>query len=322
MYFRSLSVLTVFLLLSQIVSAQGVPSAVDTQKGYLIGPGDVLSIKALGETSFDVDSLTVDDDGAIQLPYSDTPLMAKCKTERGLQAEVVQVWSKYLRNPQISLRVKERNSRPPVSIYGEVLKQQQVPLTRKAHLLELISFSGGVTEKSGGVIQVFRTRPPMCEAASGADWKADGDSVLDVPSRIYSLESLRQGREEANPEIFAGDIIMVHKANPVYVTGEVMRPGEISIPEGGLPLTQAIAMASGITREARTSNVKIYRRKAGSAQPEVIAVNYSQIKKGTQKDVMLEPLDIIEVDKAAKKFTEYLLEFATGIPNRIPLRPF
>lgn len=303
--------------------AQAVPAEADTQKGYLIGPGDVISIKALGEPSFDVEAMTVDEDGVIQIPYSDVPLIAKCKTERGLQAEVIQAWSKYLRKPQINLRVTQRNSRPPVNIYGEVRQPGPASLTRKAHLLELLSFAGGVTEKSGGVIQVFRTRSPMCGDANAAtDWKSQSESVLDVPSRLYSLESLRQGRDESNPEIFAGDIILVQKASPVYVTGEVMRPGEMSIPEGGLPLTQAVAMASGITREAKTSNVKIYRRKTGSPQPEVIAVNYSQIKKGTQKDVMLEPFDIVEVDKASKKFTDYLLEFVVGVPNRIPIRPF
>ncbi len=323
MHLRILLVLTVSLCLSQMIFAQAVPAETDTQKGYLIGPGDVISIKALGEPTFDVEAMTVDEDGILQIPYSEVPLVAKCKTERGLQAEVVQAWSKYLRKPQISLRVTQRNSRPPVSIYGEVRVPGPVPLTRKAHLLEMISFAGGVTEKSGGVIQVFRTRPPICGDANAAtDWKSQSDSVLDVPSRLYSIESLRQGRDESNPEIFAGDIILIQKAAPIYVTGEVMKPGEMSIPEGGLPLTQAVAMASGITREAKTSNVKIYRRKVGSPQPEIIAVNYSQIKKGTQKDVMLEPFDIVEVDKASKKFTDYLLEFATGIPNRIPLRPF
>ncbi len=323
MYLRIFLILAVAVCFSQIAFTQALPAEDDKQKGYLIGPGDVISIKALGEPSFDVEAMTVDEDGIIQIPYSDVPLVAKCKTERGLQAEVVHAWSKYLRKPQINLRVTQRNSRPPVSIYGEVRVPGPVPLTRKAHLLELISFAGGVTEKSGGVIQVFRTRPPMCGDANAAtDWKSQSDGVLDVPSRLYSLESLRQGRDESNPEIFAGDIILVQKAAPIYVTGEVMKPGEMSIPEGGLPLTQAVAMASGITREAKTSNVKIYRRKVGSPDPTVIAVNYAQIKKGTQKDVMLEPFDIVEVDKATKKFTAYLLDFVVGVPNRIPIRPF
>src|SRR5262244_2851586 len=91
-----------------------------TKSGYLIGPSDVLTIKALGEKDFDIDSLTVDADGKIQVPYVSEPVMAACKTERELQADIAERWKKYLKNPQISLRVTQRNSRPPVSVTGEV----------------------------------------------------------------------------------------------------------------------------------------------------------------------------------------------------------
>ena len=273
----------------------------------------------LGEEQFDFVA-TIDEDGRIEAPFFEKAIDAKCKTERELRTDITNLLKKYLKNPQASVRVTKRNSRPPVSIYGEVRQQQQVDLTRRAYLLELISFAGGETEKAGGAVQVFRTRSPICtDPSAERNWATNG---MDVPSRMYTLASLRQGREEANPEILPGDIIVVQKAAPVYVTGEVIRPGELNIPEGGLPLTQAIAMASGITRDAKTKNVKIFRRKTGSPEPEIIAANYDQIKKGTQKDIMLVPFDIVEVDKAAKKFTDYLLEFATGIPNRIPLRPF
>ncbi len=298
------------------VSAQ-VPEPAEGPQGYLIGPGDEITGKVLGEPQFDFVA-TVDEDGKIEVPFFDEPIVAGCKTERDLRGDVVKLLTRYLRTPQLSLRVTQRNSRPPVSIYGEVRQQQQVNLTRRAYLLELISFAGGETEKSGGMIQVFRTRPPMCSEAT-ENWSTSG---ADVPSRMYSLASLRQGREESNPEILPGDIIIVQKASPVYVTGEVIKPGELSIPEGGLPLTQAVAMASGITREAKTKNIKIYRRQQGSTEPEVIVANYDLIKKGEQKDVMLQPFDIVEVDKSGKKFTDYLLEFVTGVPNRIPIRPF
>jgi len=319
MFYRFFSVLVIAVCAFSAAAAQGIAPVLEANKGYLIGPGDVLTIKALGEPSFDVDKISVDEAGRLYLPYVKEPVVAKCKTERELQDEVTKAWSKYLRSPQITLRVADRLSRPPVSVYGEVKNQQQFNLMRRVYLLEIISVAGGVTDKNSGVIQVFRTRPPVCSAPNDANnWVLD-NTDLGVPSRLYSLASLRQGRDDANPEILPGDIIVVQKSSAVYVTGEVVRPGELGIPEGGLPLTQAIAMASGITRDAKTKNVKIYRRKTGSPQPEVIAVNLDLIKKGTDKDVMLQPADIVEVDKAGKKFTDYLLEFVTGVPNRIPI---
>lgn len=306
-------------MLCTAILIAGQVKPVETERGYLLGPGDELTTKVLGEEQFDFVA-TIDEDGRFMVPFFDKPIDAKCKSESELRTDITNLLKRYLKNPQASVRVTKRNSRPPVSIYGEVRQQQQVDLTRRAYLLELISFAGGETEKAGGMVQVFRTRTPICtDPSAEGNWAADG---LDVPSRMYTLASLRQGREEANPEILPGDIIVVQKAAPVYITGEVIRPGELNIPEGGLPLTQAIAMASGITREAKTKNVKIYRRKTGSPEPEIIAANYDQIKKGMQKDIMLVPFDIVEVDKAPKKFTDYLIEFATGIPNRIPLRPF
>ncbi len=318
MIFRAALIISIFVSAALSTLSQ---STVDQEaiQGYLIGPGDEITAKVLGEPQFDFVA-TVDQDGRIEVPFFEEQVFAQCKTERDMRLEITKLLSKYLRNPQASVRVTQRNSRPMVSIYGEVRQQQQVPLTRRAYLLELISFAGGETEKAGGMVQVFRTRPPLC-VESETTWAANG---ADVPSRMYSLASLRQGREEANPEILAGDIIVVQKAAPVYVTGEVIRPGEFAIPEGGLPLMQAVAMASGITREAKSKNIKIYRRKSGVADPEVIVANYDSIKKGEQNDIMLQPFDIVEVDKAPKKFTEYLLEFATGIPGRIPIpiRPF
>ncbi len=309
--------------LAQISFAQGTSVSADAQRGYLVGPGDKVEGKVLGEPDFDFRAI-VDEDGKIQVPFSNDGVVAKCRTEKELRSDVSLLLAKYLRNPQISVNVVERNSRPPVVIYGEVRSQQQVTLTRKASLLDILASAGGVTEKAGGAIQVFRTRTPMCsELLQADDWRTENKDGVNIPSRVYSIGSLRQGSSESNPEVFPGDIIVVKQAAPFYVVGEVLRPGEMPLPEAGLPLTQAIAMASGITREAKTKDVKIYRRKEGSTQPEILIANYDLIKKGQQKDLILQPYDIIEVGKAKKKIGDVLLDIATGgarsLVNTVPV---
>ena len=316
---RSFKYLSVLVLLAFVASAhaQNPPVPADP-KGYTLGPGDVVTGKVLGEPQFDFEA-TIDADGKIEIPFVDRPIQAKCKTEGELRFEVTELLKKYLKTPQVSLRATGRNSRPPVTIYGEVRSQGKFDLTRRMYLLELIAYSGGETEKSGGMVQVFRPRPPICAEPGQADWGPTSADPSSVPSRMYSLASLRQGREEANPEVLPGDIIVVGKAAPVYITGEVMKPGEMNIPEGGLPLMQAVAMASGMNREAKTKDVKIYRRKPGTPDPQIIAVNYDQIRKGQQKDVMLEPFDIVEVGKANKSIGQIFMELLTGLPGRIPI---
>lgn len=305
-----------FLLIIFAVSAsvaQQPQVNMSLAKGYQIGPGDEITVRVLGESQFDFVA-TVDENGAIEVPFFEQPIVAKCKTERQLRAEVATVLGRYLRNPQMSLRISDGKSRPPVTVYGEVRAPQQVVLMRKASLVELLAFSGGVTEDAGGVVQVFRTQPPMCsDAGSDNNWgSTSSEGLLDVPSRTFSLSSVQLGREEASTEIIPGDVIVVHKASPVYMTGEVAQPQGIYLKERGMTLTEAIAKVGGVRREAKTKEIKIYRQKPNSKDREIIAANYDLIKRGEQKDVVLEPYDIVEVDKAKDSIAQTILKVAVG----------
>ena len=302
---------------AQTVAADATPKLpgaieTDSQRGYLVGPGDEITGKVLGEPQFDFVA-TVDSNGKIEVPFFDQPVNAQCLSERDLRTAVTKLLSKYLKNPQVSLRVTDRKSRPPATIYGEVRTPQQVVLTRRSTLLELLSFSGGVTEEAGGMIQVFRTHPPVCEdGGTDADWEKDSGDTTDVPSRMYSLTAVKLGREEANPIIYPGDVVVVQKAAPVYITGEVRQPQGIYLKEGGVSLAEAIAKIGGVNREARTKNIKVYRLKPNSKDREIILANYDQIRDGKQKDIMLQPYDIVEVDKAKKSIAQTVLEIVAG----------
>lgn len=321
MRFKFFATFAVFSIFAISLFAQAPPTDSPTPMGYLVGPGDEITGKVLGEMQFDFVT-TVDEDGRIEVPFFDKPINAKCQTERQLRTEITKLLARYLKNPQLSLRVTKRDSRPPVSVLGEVRQAERYNLTRRANLLELVSFAGGETERSGGIAQVFRTRPPLCSPPDDPNiWTASSGANSDVPMRQFSLAELRKGSRDANPEIVPGDIIVIQKASPVYIIGEVNKPGEFALPDGGLPLTQAIAMAAGVNRGAKKKDIKIYRQKPGAAQPDVLAINYEQIMKGAEKDIVLQPMDIVEVGKAPKKFMDYLVEFATGIPNRVPI-PF
>jgi polysaccharide export outer membrane protein len=296
-----------------------VPASYTAPRGYLIGPGDVLTIKALGEKDFEAESVTVDEDGKITIPWVNDPVPAGCRTERELQDDVKKLWSQYLKEPQINVRVTQRNSRPPIHVIGEVAKANDFTASRTIRLLEVLSATGGPTPKSGGMVQLIRTRPPMCaDAAALEAWNKE-EKGFGVTTRIYSLAAVAQGSDEANPVVLPGDIVNVPKAAPIYVTGEVLKANEYDLPAGGLPLTQAIAMAGGKTREAKTKDVKIYRRRAGTTQPEVLVADLNAIKEGKQKDIMLEPYDIVEVGKQGETFGSFMTKLITGLPNRIPI---
>jgi len=290
------------------------------KRGYEIGPGDKISGRVLGEPDFNFDSV-VDEDGKIQVPFADEGLLAACKTERELRDLVGKHLSRFLKSPQLSVNIAERN-RPPATIYGEILSSQRLVLTRPATLLELISFSGGITRDSNGVIEVTRTIENTCSNKPEDNWNQAEFIKSGFPTKTFLFSSLK----ENNPAIFPGDVIHVQRFPPIYIIGEVFKPGELSIPENGLTLMQALAMAAGVGREAKVKEIRIYRKVEGSAQPDVIAVDMTKIRKGKEDDVSLKPFDIVEVGTRRRSVGEVLLDIAgssvKNTANMLPLRTF
>lgn len=305
--------IAIALCVAQISFGQQTTVPATLAQGYLLGPGDVVEGKVLGEDQFNFVS-TVDEDGKIQVPFFEEGVAAKCKTEKQLKADVAKLLSKYLKNPQVSVRVTERKSRPPAIVSGEVNEKQQVILYRKARLLELINLAGGLKKEASGMIEVFHTQPPVCTASAEEDafWKNEIAISRETPSKMYSFASVKSGSDQSNPVIYPGDLIVARKAPPVYVIGEVVALREINIPENGLSLMEAVAQAGGLNREAKKKEITIQRLKPNSKEREFLKVNYELIKTGKQKDVMLQPDDIIVVDKTKKSIAQTILEIATG----------
>lgn len=296
--------------------AQETPNA-GAQRGYMISPGDEISGKVLGEPQYDFVS-TVNENGMIYVPFSpeNKPVNVKCRSELELRNDITNLLAKYLRNPQIGINIK-KNYRT-ATIYGEVNKPMEVELRRKATLVELIAMAGGMKEEAGGMIQVIRTQPPLCtDNFSEKDrWVSASGDPTDAPSRLFSLSNVKLAREESNPVIYPGDVILVQKAAPVYITGEVMAPQGIYLKEGGTSLYEAIAKISGLKPEAKTKEVKIFRLKANSLDRDhrdTIVANLDLIRKGVEKDVMLEPYDIIQVDKSKDSIAMTILKVVAGI---------
>src|SRR5882672_6714001 len=286
---------SVFVLAQEPGSGQG-PSALDMQgiRGYLLGPGDVLDVRVFGQS--DLNSLTeVDADGNVSnLPFLETPIRAQCRTDKEVQLDIAKAYAKYIRNPQVSVRISERKSRQPATISGAVKSPMQVTMLRRVRLHELITKAGGWTERASGTIQIMHTESEMCPDPSEVFQKTALSSNGNFGITVFKISDLKLGREEADPVIRPGDIVIVTEAEPIYVMGAVMGGRELPLRDQ-LTLGRAIAMAGGPQRLANTSEVHIYRTKDGVAGQEDLKYNYDAIKKGKAPDVLLRPYDIIDV---------------------------
>jgi protein involved in polysaccharide export with SLBB domain len=307
-------ILTFFTALAQVnpLGAPENPSAAQ-DKAYLIGPGDDVEVKVMGESQFDFKA-TIDDEGMLQVPFFETRLDAKCRMEKDLRNDVAKLMAKYLKTPVVSLRVTDRKSRPPTSVYGEVKNPQGVILVRRTHLLELLTFVGGVTEDAAGSVQLIRTQTPPCPAMVEDGTLAKGPDGSPAP-QSYSISEIKSGKMEFNPFVYPGDAVIVQKAPPVYIIGEVRVPQGIHLMESGTSLTQAIAMVGGLTREAKTSSVRVYRLKTGgkTGERETLNADLKLIKEQKQVDIILQSNDIVEVDRAKDSLALSILKIAAGM---------
>src|SRR5713226_6463281 len=320
------SLAAVLSVLAQEQSQAPGQSAIDFQgvRNYLLGPGDVLDVRVFGQS--DLNALAeIDGDGNISsLPFLEKPIRAQCLTEKEVQKAIATAYAAYIKNPQVSVRIAQRNSRPPATLYGAVRNPMLVTMMRRVRLHELIARSGGVTERASGTVQVIHTQPEMCpEAGEVVIQRASATSSTEGQVQTYKLREL--GNESGDPFIRPGDVVVVTEGEPVYITGVVVNPGPIFMKDQ-LTLGRAIAMAGGPQRLANTGEVHIYRKKDGMIGQEDLKYNYDAIRKGRAKDVLLQPYDIIDVRNsgplAPKSLADLFLNMGKSSIGFLPQRVF
>lgn len=282
---------------SPVVVLGSSGASVDSQgiRNYLLGPGDVLDVRVFGQPDLS-SQVEIDAAGNVSsLPFLETPIRAQCRTDREVQKDIATAYAKYIKNPQVSVRIAERKSRQPASISGAVRNPMQVTMMRQVRLDELITKAGGWTDRASGTIEIMHTEPPMC-ADPGVFQNATLSEKGNFGITVFKINDLKMGKEEADPLIWPGDIVRVTEGEPVYVTGAVMNARELVIRDQ-LTLARAIAMAGGPQRLAK-SEVHIYRQKVGQAGQDDLKFNLDAIKKGKDPDPVLKPFDIVDVGES------------------------
>jgi protein involved in polysaccharide export with SLBB domain len=302
----------------------------------------LLDVRVFGQPDLN-STVEVDEDGNLSsLPFIEEPIAAKCRNEKEIQKSITDAYAKYIVKPRVSVRVLERHSRQPASIFGAVRTPKSLALTRRVRLHELLAAAGGITASASGTIQIMHTEPELCaepediaenllaKNSTTPSTTADGDAkpAAKEPGigelRTISINTIKNGFGSEDPYIRPGDIVIVTEGLPVYVTGLVAMPGPIVLKEH-MTLRLAIAMTGGPQRLAK-SEIYIYRQKEGQNGVEPLMFNYDDIKKGKAPDPLLQAYDIVDVGRSStfssKGLAELFRGMATGavgvVPGRIP----
>ena len=286
----------------------------DADDRYRIGPGDVLDIRIFNRPNLSRDAVRVEGNGMIRMPLIDTEIQAACKTEGELAKEIAGRYTKFYRNPQVDVFIKEYHSRQ-VAIIGAVNEQSRFELQRRIRLLELLTYAKGPTSKAGQTINIIHA-PPALSCQKPTPETADTASAF----TSYKLSETLQGDPRANPFIEPGDVITLPEADQVYVVGNVFTPLTIALKEP-ITLSRAVAMAGGIKQDSKKDKVRIVRQEPGTATKKEIIVDLSAIEKKRAEDIALMANDIIDVPASTgKTLLRSLLGTIVPTASQLPVR--
>lgn len=205
---------------------------------------------------------------------------ASGRTVSELETVISEKLAKYVKDPQVSVFVKEYRSQQ-ISVLGAVRDPRLYYVSGQKRLLGMLSMAGGLTPEAGSVCIIQKV-------SDGSGGKGPGEKM------VIDLDALlKNGQTDLNIPVYSGDIIQVPKKGIFFVDGAVRDPGEFPI-NGKTTLTEAISIAKGFSFEASHSDVKIYRD-TGKAERKVITLNYDSILEGKTPDCVLKDKDIVIV---------------------------
>jgi polysaccharide biosynthesis/export protein len=290
----------------------------------LIHYGDLVDVDLLGGLEFDWRGTLTPEGFLDGLNSFGDPILGLCRSTTDVAADVTRAYSKFLRDPQVVVRVLDRSNRAVVTLDGAVRLPQRFQLRRAATLRELIALSGGITDGAGGEIRILRPRNLSCEqfvkgaavvSQSQASEKSNGPQIINI-----TIKDLLSGLKEADPLIVSGDMIAIEAASPYYVIGGVANPRQFPL-RPNLPLSKAIGAAGGLTKQADETQITIYRR-VGTVS-SMIDANLTKITSGEAADPELMPYDVIDVPEKGRGKRAYppvIANMRFDAPKTLPLR--
>jgi polysaccharide biosynthesis/export protein len=221
---------------------------------YVVGVGDVLTVKVFGEDTYSRDAAPVEQDGMIEvLEIGRMPVSGK--TTRQIAQEIADEYAKrkILLKPNVSVTVRDYRSQQ-VWMTGQVRNPGAIQLKGNTSLMKALSDVEYFTQDAGPEIHIYRAKPGQ-DADTPAKPTGKPDQVIsreDVDSGVAGSVTLRNG-----------DTVNVPKAPTFYVSGFVRNPNQFTI-RPGLTVWDAVAsLAGGLDPLAAKNRIEVTRTENG-----------------------------------------------------------
>lgn len=115
-----------------------------------------------------------------------------------------------------------------------------------------------------------------------------------TPAELDKIITERYGEELERPEVAV--IVRTFGGQKVYVGGEVKSPRTLTL-TGDLTVMQSIIDAGGLTKSAKKTEIVVIRR-GSDYKPVPYKINLEKLLAGQEKDIRLQPFDIVYVPKS------------------------
>jgi protein involved in polysaccharide export with SLBB domain len=298
----------------------------------LLHHGDLIDVDILGSFDYDWRGRLTPEGYLDGINFVAEPIFGLCRSEEEIALTVARSYEKLLREPKVVVKIIDRSNRAISILEGAVKKQQRFQIKRKVFLNELLIVSGGLTELASGEIRIFRPQNLSCNSQTIAvensalengekrerfvkTSQASGSTAINI-----KISELLGGNSESNPQILSGDIITVLEADPIYITGGVNSPKQISA-RSKITLSRAIDSAGGLAKGAMENSVTIFRR--SGSETKIIEADLSKIKAEQSEDIILQGYDIIDVGEKGREKKKYppVLQFYKSSENKTSILP-
>jgi len=302
--------------LQQQLMVQAARASRADYRDYKVGPEDLLLVEVYGQDELKRE-LRVNGQGQITMPLVGVVKVGGLTTKE-IEKRLMELYgSQYLRNPQVTVEVKEFHHQR-VAVTGAVAEPGFYEIIGPRSLLEVLAIAGGIINEpnriqAGDVIHVIRHQNAAEVAETGSTGSTHSFSPR-TQTLVINLRRLVSGEApDLNVTVHAGDVVHVPFAGNAYVLGGVKKPGNVAVRQN-LTLTQAVAMAGGVDPLVGTYKITVMRFDE-QGRPVSIETNLKNIAARTDPDLRVEDNDVILVNVGEVKRALWMIRQILPIPS-------
>jgi polysaccharide export outer membrane protein len=301
-----------FVLACGCCSAQAVKAQADplsTGQPYVLEPGDQVVLQAVNAEEVSGKPFRIETDGTIDFPLLGTMHPAGLTVEQ-FESKLRGQLAQYVRNPQVTVAVTQFRSEN-VTFTGAFKTPGVFPLQGRHSLTEMLAVVAGLNENSSRILRITRQQSSGPLPLPNVRVRADGlSSVADLDTTFVN------GRSAADDFLLKpNDVITAFPVDPIVIGGEITHPGVVPLGDHkSLSLMQVVFMSGGLTKDASSKRIKVFRQLPDSGKREELQVSLAKIQKGMQPDLPLLPRDMVIIPRSdGKVASRQILALTTGL---------